>query len=787
MRFLLALLSTALLLAGSVFAFPLMGSAPASAATAGTSTAGTSTANSVATTPSGGATDSHDQNSSGVSITLDEVTPWVDEKGTLKVRGLITNSTDQAISNPDLALIMSTNKLDSDRQIQDWTNDQSQHRTIADLNDNGPDARKKAKKAAKDSGGKTKPATSVDATFDKEITPGSSSEFTISVPAEKLGLQKSSPVSAWGPRGLSVQLGNASGLLASGVAFSTWYPSPKFDSTKISILAPVTLPGHTSDGLVGADELDKAIAEGGSLATISHVLDNSDVGIALDPRIIASFESAVAEPTSDTGGDSAKTEEPTPNATNSATPAPADDSEADGQGSADGQSAEEKKADEAQRKRLDDWYHDFLDKAKTHTVIVLPFADPDQASLTGGPLNDLGTFAQDQKKLVKEVLPKANTDIAWPLAGTVQRSQLDDFAKAGDKTVIVDDTQQPSLSGIRDSAHSKTRITADAKTSIETLTTDSALADQSAGVIASGHPAAKISELVASTAAIESQAPYRARHLLVPLPRTAASANWQATIDALSDAPWIEPAGIDELLDSDVVPRGLLQQTTDADQIGTSALQSLAQTRARQSRFNSVFTDPDGANTRMDRELLSCTSAAWTLGGSADRCAREARAASEKAMNSLYLEKGSSVLLVTGEKTTIPVTIVNDSSAESALKIRMKPQTPQLRAQTTDTVKVPPQETMRVDVPVEGLANADVPTTIEMVTADDVVLPKNESLLVRVRADWENIGTAVVGLALAAVFVIGLIKTISRGRRKIPEQQLADAMARAKNDEPEKR
>ena len=74
-----------------------------------------------------------------------------------------------------------------------------------------------------------------------------------------------------------------------------------------------------------------------------------------------------------------------------------------------------------------------------------------------------------------------------------------------------------------------------------------------------------------------------------------------------------------------------------------------------------------------------------------------------------------------------------------------------------------------------------------MVSADDVVLPKNESLMVRVRADWENIGTAVIGSALAAVFVIGLVKTIARGRPKIPEQQLADAMARAQTDENEKR
>jgi hypothetical protein len=50
-------------------------------------------------------------------------------------------------------------------------------------------------------------------------------------------------------------------------------------------------------------------------------------------------------------------------------------------------------------------------------------------------------------------------------------------------------------------------------------------------------------------------------------------------------------------------------------------------------------------------------------------------------MDSLHLRKGSSVLLVTGEETTIPVTIVNDSPAEATLHIRMKPATPQLRAQ----------------------------------------------------------------------------------------------------------
>lgn len=781
MRFLLALLSSVLLLAGSVFAYPLMGSTPA-AATASTSAAGSSAAegNSPdATTPSG----------DDVSITLDEVTPWVDEKGSLTVRGMITNSTDQAISDPELHLAMSTDKLDAGRRIENWKTDQSQNRRIADLEDNGPDARKEAK----ESGEASDPMTTVDANFDDEIASDSSSEFTISVPAEQLGLRKSSPVSNWGPRGLSVQVGDSSGRLASAVGFSTWYPSPEFDKTKVSMLAPVTLPDHTTDGIIDPDQLEKAIGKGGSLSTIMKVLDTPGIGIALDPRIIASFESALADPASENdGSDSEETGKPSPEGTETATTGPdAHDTDPDANSNdedgADGLDADETEADEEQRKLLDAWYHDFLEEAESHTVIALPYGDPDQASLLDSDLKSLGAFAQKQRSLVTDVLPEARTDIAWPIAGSAQRDQLKDFAEAGDETVILSNGQQPSPSGVHDDAHSTIPVSSDGQSSINTLISDAALAQQSAQIIESSHPASGISELVATTAAIQAESPYRTRHLLLPMPRTAASANWEKTVEAVADAPWVDPSGVDELLDTDVAPRGQLQPPKDPKSIGTKTVASLAQTRATQKEFNSVFSDPGSANTRLDRELLSCTSVAWTLDGNAKRCADDAQAANEKMRNSIHLEKGSSVLLVTGEETTIPVTIVNDSPADATMSIRMKAKTPQLRAEPTETVVVPAQETMRVDVPVEGIANADVPTTIEMIAADDFVLPKSETLLVRVRADWENIGTAIVGLGLAAVFVIGLIKTVSRGRRKIPEQQLADAMARAKNDESEKR
>lgn len=770
-RFLFALLSSTLLLTGSVLAFPVL--AQASPAAEG------------------------DRDSSGVAITLDEVTPWVDPDGTLTVRGLITNSTDEAVSRPDLELRMSTQNLDAEHRIAAWKSDQSQNRTIADLDTDGPEARKKAEKDNDDE--KSDPKPVVDTKFGDTIAPGSSQEFSITVPAEDLGLQKSSPVSSWGPRGLAVQLRDATGLRASGIGFTTWYPDPKFDKTSITFLAPVTLPGYSENGLSSSDELDAAIREGGSLASISKILDTPGVAIALDPRIIASFDKALSAPAAPAEGEAVEDgqdQDSEPSPTDGASPPTTDEPtkapEPDGSDPRNTEPESPTEGDDAQaqqeqRDRLEAWYRDFITKAKSHTVVALPYGDPDQIGLRSDQLSGLSAFSESQKDLVKQALPNAKTEIAWPIAGSAESSDLRGLAESGTQTVILDDRQQPSTTGTRDSAHSQVGTSANDDSSIETLITDSALTELSRSAIESDRSAAGISELVAVTAAIQAEAPYRTRHLLLPLPRSAASPNWGKVVGAVDSAPWTDTPSLDDLLAAELSPRGALRTDTDHQHIARRTFEGIADVRRSESRFNTVYSDVAAANTTLDRSLLTCTSVAWTTGGNANRCLEHARETSRGQMDSIHLEKGSSVLLVTGEKTTIPVTIVNDSIAEAKLRVRMRPQTPQLKAQTTETVVVPPEATTRVDVPVEGLANADVPTSIEMVTASDVVLPQDTSLLVRVRADWENIGTAVIGLGLAGVFIIGLIKSVSRGRRKIPEQQLAAAVARAQNDEPEKR
>ena len=68
-----------------------------------------------------------------------------------------------------------------------------------------------------------------------------------------------------------------------------------------------------------------------------------------------------------------------------------------------------------------------------------------------------------------------------------------------------------------------------------------------------------------------------------------------------------------------------------------------------------------------------------------------------------------------------------------------------------------------------------------LLTVDGDALPQRTELLVRVRADWENTATIAIGSVLVVVLVVGLVATFRRGRRKIPENQLAAAMARAQD------
>lgn len=65
-----------------------------------------------------------------------------------------------------------------------------------------------------------------------------------------------------------------------------------------------------------------------------------------------------------------------------------------------------------------------------------------------------------------------------------------------------------------------------------------------------------------------------------------------------------------------------------------------------------------------------------------------------------------------------------------------------------------------------GSGNLDV--DVKLANKDGVLVGSPYMLHVRVRADWESVGTVFVAGLVGVVFLVGLVKSIRDGRRSDP-------------------
>lgn len=75
-----------------------------------------------------------------------------------------------------------------------------------------------------------------------------------------------------------------------------------------------------------------------------------------------------------------------------------------------------------------------------------------------------------------------------------------------------------------------------------------------------------------------------------------------------------------------------------------------------------------------------------------------------------------------------------------------------------------------VHIPVHAVGSGNVDVDVVLYSPSGAVVGTGGDMQVRVRADWETVGTAVVAGVLVVLLVIGLIRTARRGRRMPPER-----------------
>jgi hypothetical protein len=551
-------------------------------------------------------------------------------------------------------------------------------------------------------------------------------DVELRVPATTLRL--STADAAWGPRGLSVEVtdsGRREGILRT---FMVWMPTEQpLAPTRVSVLVPLTggpvdptadattetpaptgtrataVPGALSDDVV--DRLADVVDATGGVPAVSW---------AVDPALLVA----------------ARVPDPDPAA--------------------------------------ERWVTELTAAAPGRDVFALPSRDPDLAAFAHGGGEELVSLAvTTSSAAVDPVLgTPVRTDLAWPAAAVPDVATVALAARTGATSVVVgDDALLPDELTYTPTGRATVATPAGP---VAALVADDALSDQ----LVSPRDltgAAAAQRVLAETAVVTKERPSEQRHLLL-----AATRGWApdaplaaAQLAALDTAPWVDLTPLSTLIgaaDPGVDRRPLPDRRVDEGELPPGAVRSLQQARADLAAFSTVVADPSELVSGSDDAVLAPTSVAWRSDPAQRAAVVDAVLDDLAARRSgVRVVPGSSLNLIS-ETGRFPVGVRNDLAQDATVQVAVVPESARLVVDGAETVTVPAQSETQARIPFHAVGSGDVAVQVTLLTPDGVPLGAPQRFTVRVRADWENVGTAVVAGLLGVALVVGIVRTIRRGQ-----------------------
>ncbi|WP_405686243.1 DUF6049 family protein [Streptomyces sp. NBC_00057] len=555
-----------------------------------------------------------------VSVSLNTVAPSAPVKGdTLTVSGTVTNKGKDTITQAKVDLRVGP-KLVGRTQI-----DTAAKRTEYVLgSDPAPLGGKYTVKFAK-------------------LPSGVSQDFTLSVPVGKLGLGDD------GVYQLGVSLSGQTSrapyqVLGIQRTFLPWQEEERDSKTKVTYLWPLIASPHVtaetgSDDqqtpVFADDDLAAELAPGGRLEQLVSLGSQLPVTWVIDPDLLASVD-AMARNYRVKSGDT------TVAGKNQAV--------------------------------AKEWLTSLEAAVSDGTVIALPFADPDLASIAhrgknvSGTLSHLQTATEVAGTTVQTILHvKPSTDFAWPVDGAIDPSIVDVATSAGAHNVIARSDSLQETSGLpytptaaRPIGGGTTAVVSDARLSTAFQ------GDMSKA----GNSTLAVQKFLALTLALTEQDTDTERSIVVApqrMPTVAQAQSMAVALHALDDERWTEPLGLvdaaEEKPDADATtsvpgssqyPKKLRSQ-----ELPTQAFQDIKSTQVSLNNFQVILTHPERVVTPFGNAVNRSMSTSWRGKPlEAQQFRDSVRTYLQGLINEVQLISKSDVTL-SGRSATIPVTVQN--------------------------------------------------------------------------------------------------------------------------------
>ncbi|GIJ00640.1 hypothetical protein CLV28_1216 [Sediminihabitans luteus] len=537
-----------------------------------------------------------------------------------------------------------------------------------------------------------------------DVAAGESATVTFEVNRAQMGL---GAWTAWGTQGLAVVVSDDDGPVAALRTFVTWDPGTgsQVEPVGVSLVAAVTGPPVDTDPLTAASDLQSAVSDDGRLADVLAATTTlPDVAWAVDPEVVDAA-SALGE-----SGSS--------------------------------------------------WAEALLGATEGRDVFALPAFDPDVAAYAHAG-------ALVPRLPVSGALADVRQDLAWPVGPPDLATVSTAVASGSPLVVATGDALAPT------GATTPTGIT-EVETS-DGSTARMVVADTTLTDLLAGPPGDESEEallerrLVAETAAVAAQAPSRGRTLVVAFSRTwdPDPATLAARVEALEQSGWSSTVPISQLLDtrpSTDARTPLAEREVDTDELAPAVVTELAASRDQLASISSIVPDPEALTTVVDPQLVAPSAVAFRSSlGERLLAVDAARTAIESLADGVQVVPGSTFNLI-ADSGDVTVRLRNNLPQEASVRLVLTPDDPRLQIEENPSVVVPANSDLAVPVTVDAVGSGNVVVDVQVLGQDGTEVTAPSSFEVRVRAEWEGVGTAVGAVLLGLLLVGGIWRTVRRGR-----------------------
>lgn len=649
------------------------------------------------------------------AVVVADVTPVaVGPEDTLTVTALVTNTGAVPLETPRVALDVVRYRLTSREALRGWA--AGEVATLAPT-----------------------PVTQV--ALDEPLAPGESRSVTLRAPASDLRLL-AYPESS-GARGVVVRLSDpAVGVVGEGRGFLTWAPAGAVDPVRLSVVVPVTGPAPSPDDPAAwGARLAPEVAPGGRLdALVTGTATTPEVTWVVDPELVTAAASGI-------GGATA-------------------------------------------------WSQQLVSAAAGRDVFMTDPFDPDLAALAGAGLDPIAAPSQpvddvtpapgsddepatpeDAATAAARAVAAWRSDLALPVPGTATRDVLAAARGTDHRLVVVEDA---GLAGTGSTTAPATTTVDTSAGTVTALVPDALLGDllaSAAGLRPTTLPGPVADALrshdrmlLLSELATVSQEPGSTRsQVLVTTDRgwVPDATALAVTLTALDASPLVDLVPLATLAGAPAaaVDRTPLSPTADPPlDVPAGALVRAWDDLDDLRAFATVAAEPARLTEGPERAVAAAVSTAWAGDTRARRSLlSSARQETAATLAGVSVVAGSDVNLIS-DHGNLPVRVRNDLATAVTVGVLLAPDDVRLSVEGVESAVLGPGEEATVQVPVRAIGSGDVDVTVQILGPTGDVVASGYSFGVRVRAEWETVGTAVIGGALALLVVGGIVRTARRGR-----------------------